>query len=40
LLQVTVKPSPTTSMSSQGYRDLKFLRVRLASYLILVRITS
>jgi hypothetical protein len=39
-LQVTVKPSPTVSKSARGYRDFKILRVRLADYLMFVRIIS
>jgi hypothetical protein len=38
LLQVTMKSSPTASKSTQGYRDLKILTVRLTDYLILARI--
>jgi hypothetical protein len=40
VLQVTAKPSPTASKLAQGYKDFKIQRVRLADYLILVRIIS
>jgi hypothetical protein len=39
-LQVTAKPSPVTSKSAQGYRDIKILRLRLTNCLILVRFIS
>jgi hypothetical protein len=38
LLQVIAKPSPAMSKLARGYKDFKIPRVRLADYLILVRI--
>jgi hypothetical protein len=40
LLQVAAKPSPAASMSAQGYKDFKMLRVRLADCFKLARIIS
>jgi hypothetical protein len=39
-LQVTVKPSLAASMSPQGYREFKILRVGLTDCFILERINS
>jgi hypothetical protein len=38
VLQVGAKPSSTASMSAQGYRAFKILRVRLADCFMLARI--
>jgi hypothetical protein len=39
-LQVAAKPSLAASKSARGYKDFKMPRVRLADYLMLVRIIS
>jgi hypothetical protein len=39
-VQLAAKPSPAASKSTQEYRDIKILRVRLTDYFMLARIIS